>query len=261
MPAYIKLMGGLANQVFQYAAALSFVGEDHADDVYCDISWLKAHSDPAGGVTPRSFALEPLGAKVADTPSAAIVPLTYLPKRYNPNQDYSLQGYFQDLQYWKPWVREYIRSKIVTPYDVSIQRLWRRCVSIHVRRGDYVTRPSANAYHGVMPVEYYVDAVREISVAENTDTLSVVIYTDDEKWVEDNLRHRFRDVVAVYGETHKPWVAIEEMALRGYHVLSNSTFGWLGAYLSNSTKRVIYPHKWFVSDPPPPIFPKSWVAM
>ena len=56
----------------------------------------------------------------------------------------------------------------------------------------------------------------------------------------------FKDISGkiVYQQNKNSYTDMCLMALCDYHIIANSSFSWLGAWLSNS-KKVIAPSKWF----------------
>ena len=178
---YIQMMGGLANQIWQLVSALHVVGPNHIDDVICDTSWLEAHR--SGGITPREFELGHIGFNSTNTPPPDL-PLEQweqAPTPYDRTKDYRMQGYFQDLKWWDPWIRDELRRRFEIKDEVT-----QPAIAMHVRRGDYVTNPSATAWHGVMDVDYYVRALL-LAKADVPDIRYVFIYSDDLDWCEKTL--------------------------------------------------------------------------
>jgi hypothetical protein len=254
MTVHVTLMGGLANQVFQYAAALSVVGEGNEDQIVADCSLLEVYQNTPG-VTPRPFQLGALGVRPGPNEGPCDKGCLYhetTPHRYYPESNYRLQGYFQDLRFWEPWIRKWFRDRL--------PRVDRRVgtLAIHVRRGDYVTNPNATAWHGVTNRDFFL---RDCWGPLTTSIRNILVFSDDPDWCQSELLPSLRlPASIVVGNLHNPWQDIAEMAACNYHVISNSTFGWLGAYLADS-QTVVYPKKWLTDGKSaPPIFPESWHA-
>jgi len=259
MTVHITLMGGLGNQVFQYAAALSVVGPGNEHLIEADCSLLEAYQNTPG-ITPRPFRLGALGVR----PGARQVPCDEryqesVPANYDPAKNYRLEGYFQSLDYWTSDVRDWFRRRIQwRPRGLSK----RAC--IHVRRGDYVTNPCSTAWHGVMPAEYFIKHAKNLHQSKGIDRF--VIYSDDYEWCQYTLVPRMwneisRSIQLIAVEDRDPWIDLSYMIKFDYHIIGNSTFGWLGAYLSNTTQGVVYPTNWLTDNKPgPPIFPADWHA-
>jgi len=257
MTIYAQVVGGLANQVFIYAAALALAGEGNEHHVKCDTSWLDAYGE-GSGVTPRKFELELLEAHRGYPPSGLTQGVhNQMPKHYDPGQDYLLTGYFQDLKYWHPWIRDLIRSRIpcVSPTK------WENTVAIQVRRGDYANSPGTKAFHGLMGIDYFVAATKTMQASSHV--VQAAIFSDDPYWCREYLIPALPIPARVHSSVIEyPWQDMAGMVNCDHHIISNSTFGWLGAYLADDSKRVIYPKVWFAGGTAaPPIFPPEWTSL
>jgi hypothetical protein len=259
MTISVMLMGGHANQVWQLAAAMTLAGPDHLDDIVANCSFLAAHQNTPG-ITPRKYALAPfrIATSLGEGPSGVLYQES-LPETYDPGQNYLLQGYFQDLRFFPNWVRDWFRERLPWRPRSTTPR-----ACIHVRRGDYVTNPSATEWHGVMPLEYFVHHAKNLHQAKGINRF--VIYSDDYEWCQYTLVPRMWNEISqglslITVERRDPWVDLSYMIKFDYHIISNSTFGWVAAYLSNTTQGVVYPKNWLTAGKPsPPIFPENWYA-
>lgn len=275
----VKLMGGLGNQMFQYAAARSLSWR-HGTVLKLDLSFLEGDQS---GDTPRIYKLDHFyitaekasrwevstmsGRGNAFLPTAfarffqknAADHANYREKSFHydpqlldqPDNVY-LEGYWQSERYFTD-IREVIRKDftVKTPLTDKNRKLADEIqavnsVSLHVRRGDYVMDEKTIAKHGVCSLEYYLRA--EDRVAEIQADPHFFVFSDDPEWVADNLklRHPARYV------SHNGSMAHEDlrlMSLCRHHVIANSSFSWWGAWLSTGTdKLVIAPDRWF-NDP------------
>ncbi|MBS1565210.1 MAG: alpha-1,2-fucosyltransferase, partial [Bacteroidetes bacterium] len=132
-------------------------------------------------------------------------------------------------------------------------------VSLHIRRGDYVTVAHTNQLHGTCSIDYYQRAAELI--ADVSPDPVFYIFSDDIAWVRENLQLPF-PIVFVEGndEAH----AYEDMRLMSrcrHHILANSSFSWWGAWLNGRPdKIVVAPQKWMNNDSivPKDLIPVSW---
>jgi len=256
MTIYAQVVGGLANQVFIYAAALALAGEGCEHHVKCDTSWLDAYGE-GSGVTARKFELELLEAHRGRPPSGLVsCGHNQMPEHYDPSQDYLLKGYFQDLKYWHPWIRELLRSRI--PHISHTK--WENTVAIQVRRGDYANSPGTKAFHGLMGLDYFVEAAK---ILRDIPGIQAAVFSDEPDWCREYLIPSLPIPARVQSSVIEyPWQDIAGMANCRYHIISNSTFGWLGAYLAAESNGVIYPKVWFAGGASaPPIFLPEWVSL
>lgn len=134
-------------------------------------------------------------------------------------------------------------------------------VSLHVRRGDYVSNPGALSYHGVCPLEYYERAIRYI-IERVTDPFFFV-FSDDLDWVRNTLQMDYPVCYVDHNRGSESYNDMRLMSLCSHHVIANSSFSWWGAWLNDSnSKIVVAPKQWFakaldVSD----LLPDSWVRL
>jgi hypothetical protein len=116
-------------------------------------------------------------------------------------------------------------------------------VSVHVRRGDYVTNPRTHSAHGLCAPEYYRRAIG--ALATKISDLRAFVFSDDIEWAKQNLQLK---APVTYVDHNGPDQAHEDlrlMSLCRHHVIANSTFSWWGAWLSaHPGKAVIAPAKW-----------------
>lgn len=274
----VKLVGGLGNQMFQYAAARS-ISWRHGTSLKLDLSFLEGDQT---GNTPRKYELDNycitaekasrwetitmsgrgktgLGTTIAQKYQAVVDYAVFRERSFNfdpqlfavPDNVY-LEGYWQSERYFAD-IREIIRNEftVKTPLIDGNMELANEikavnAVSIHVRRGDYVLDEKTRNFHGICNLEYYLKA--EDRVAQTLVNPHFFVFSDDPKWVKDNLklRHPVRYV------SHKGSIAHEDlrlMSLCSHHVIANSSFSWWGAWLSNNPdKLVVAPERWF-NDP------------
>ncbi|WP_245553721.1 alpha-1,2-fucosyltransferase [Anaeromusa acidaminophila] len=177
----------------------------------------------------------------------------------------TLDGYWQSYKYFSA-IEDDLRRELTIPKEreelIAISRsLPENSVSIHVRRGDYVSNPKANAMHGTCSWEYYQAAIEKMTGLVKEP--QYVVFSDDITWTKENLPLPN----AMYIGRELGLFDYEELILMSrckHNIMANSTFSWWGAWLnSNPNKVVIAPRKWFrhkkikVND----LFPSSWVVL
>ncbi|MEJ7737941.1 MAG: alpha-1,2-fucosyltransferase [Chitinophagaceae bacterium] len=160
-----------------------------------------------------------------------------------------VDGYWQHYRYFEkvdPRIREELTLK--QPYDKSPAIIGEilgneSSVSLHIRRGDYITDPNAYNFMGVMPVEYYYTAMNYI--IEKGIRPSFYIFSDDLDWVRDNIKvHAPLTCVDLDGG-NKDYIELDLMSKCRHNIIANSSFSWWGAFLNrNPGKIVIAPSQW-----------------
>lgn len=271
----VKVMGGLGNQMFQYALGRR-LSQDRGVPLRLDLSWFEENSNRSG-TAKREFALSEwrIDAKRANAEELMLFPLSrpllkglsrYLSPlvrpvitersfRYDhqvlsvPKTAY-LAGYWQSARYFAS-----IKGKLRLEFSMNlppcahVQRLAEEAgqagsISIHVRRGDYVNTPATNAFHGVCGIDYYRAAAKHLAgeVAEPR----FLVLSDDLSWAREHLNLGWPTSFVEHDVSCTPHNDMWLMSLCQHHVIANSSFSWWGAWLgANPAKKVVAPEKWF----------------
>ncbi len=273
-----ELIGGLGNQMFQYALG-RVISLRNNDELKLDISSLVNNTEIN---TPRQYELDvfKVPAELASKqerkslglPNPVTLTLNrYLhtqlnpyPKslitegahRYHPEifdhaGDIYLSGYWQTEKYYKGYekiVRQDFarRARPISAKNRLLRHQIEGCnsVSIHVRRGDYVTNPAANAFHGTCDLSYYRRAMKYVERYVKNPTYFV--FSDDSEWAAKNIVNSHKTVYISHNTGHDAHEDIRLMANCKQNIIANSSFSWWGAWLNNNPdKIVIAPKQWF----------------
>ena len=117
-------------------------------------------------------------------------------------------------------------------------------ICLHIRRGDYVSQKKASKYHGNLNNEYFLNSVNLIR--SKYENLPVFIFTDDPKWVKNNLQPYIINSHLISSDLQDAEIDFFLMTKAKYFIVSNSTFSWWTAFLSTKKdKFIILPKKWF----------------
>jgi hypothetical protein len=135
-------------------------------------------------------------------------------------------------------------------------------VSLHIRRGDYVSNAKFNAAHGTCDLDYYARAAA--FVAERVGDPVIYAFSDDPAWVAENLKLPFEMRFVDHNDGSTAHEDLRLMATCKHHIIANSSFSWWGAWLNPLKDKVVAaPTQWF-ADPAksnPDILPQSWHAV
>jgi hypothetical protein len=178
-----------------------------------------------------------------------------------------LDGYWQSEKYFRS-IEKIIRSECRVkgaPSEINknfadkIQSV--NAVSIHVRRGDYVTDEKTNAYHGVCDKDYYRQAIDHLTAS--LDDPYFFVFSDDMAWTKANLSTGSQPAEYIDHNTGAGHEDLRLMYLCKHHIIANSSFSWWGAWLNDHAgKKIIAPKKWF--QPPitnNDIIPEGWITL
>jgi len=180
-----------------------------------------------------------------------------------------LHGKFQSEKYFSGIagiLRDEFQLRSSEEEDQNLARCMKEhesSVSIHIRRGDYVTEPR-QWHHAVLPIEYYQEAVRYMRAQLGGP--SFFIFSDDPLWVQDNLDIQDASIVSLNGPDRGPRELLLMSKCR-HHIIANSTFSWWGAWLSNPGDGITCaPKQWFAPEKErllsmQDILPPAWKAL
>lgn len=163
--------------------------------------------------------------------------------RYTSNNRY-VQGYWADERYFEGVEEALYKDftlckKLDTKNEAIIEKMHKtNSVSIHVRRGDYITN-KANTLKFI-GLDYYLKAIKNIQ--EKVKNPFYFIFSDDIAW----CKRQFAQLDNVLFISHNTGVnSYKDMYLMSnckHNIIANSTFSWWGGWLNkNINKFVIKP--------------------
>lgn len=181
-----------------------------------------------------------------------------------------MSGYWQAETYFQKFESQ-IRADFRFPtdgssenYQLSERIVSCNAVSLHVRRGDYASDARTLATHGLCSMEYYNSAIDYI--CKRTEKPVFFVFSDDDKWAKANLQIDPPVHYITHNRGPSSFQDMRLMHLCRHHIIANSSFSWWGAWLNSSSEKiVIAPERWF-ADPRlksqgDRITPKDWVRL
>lgn len=278
----VNLKGGLGNQMFQYATGRSISIKNKTQfklDIsgYSNEKYLKPE-------TPREYELKDFNIEENIASKEEVRKLKYpfgiiskacrffnkkVLKKYfsdfHPEilkkKNYYLDGFWQSeknfLEIRKALLNDFKLRKTLDDSVIKTNSL-----SIHIRRGDYVTNSSANNYHGSLSINYYKEAFDFI--CKNKKIENVYIFSDDTNWVKENFSFIDLPIIYISDLNYRPSEEIILMSKCDHNIIANSSFSWWGAWLNqNPDKIVVAPSKWLKNGDGPHknIIPESWIRI
>jgi len=233
------LQGGLGNQLFQISAAAALALENN-DEVIFDI---KNHDLPYQGRKCENY----LTTIFRNLHFSSDLPIKYIYREpyfsYNNieyKSDMCLVGYFQTEKYFEKYADEIRNLFFIDEQTKNIindkyrEILTNKTVAVHVRRGDYL---KLSKTHPTCTLEYYNEAMATFP----KDTI-FLFFSDDIAWCKEN----FAQDNFVFIEKNEDLVDFYLISICNNAIISNSSFSWWGAWLSDKCdKRIIAPKNWF----------------
>lgn len=251
----VRIVGGLGNQMFQYAYAKSL--QQKGFDVQIDISKFKTyklhggyHLDKYNIDLKTSGFLSTLFSLIKIKKNRKEKSLLYDENLLNLSGNEFVKGYFQTEKYFenirdvllKQFLINQKLSNSTIKYAEEIKQHKNAC-AIHIRRGDFISDEKANSVHGTCDLNYYNKAIELI----NTKFTKVhfFVFSDDILWTKKNLKI---DNATYIDHKTIPHEDMFLMSLCKHNITANSSFSWWGAWLNqHKNKTVIAPKKWFIN--------------
>jgi hypothetical protein len=180
-----------------------------------------------------------------------------------------IRGFWQSekyfLEYRNTILQEFSFKSKLSEKNLATKKIIQSgtSVSIHVRRGDYISNPSANKVHGVLNENYYKRAIDKLDI----DGALFVFFSDDANWVKNHLAPIILNgdnfIVVDHNHASESYNDMRLMSLCKHNIIANSSFSWWGAWLNtNPNKIVIAPKNWFsIEKNTSDLIPQSWVQV
>lgn len=286
----VNIIGGIGNQMFQYAFALALKQRFPNEEVKLDTSHFTGYALHNGYEIERTFnQLLPIATKqelkkiTYYTPNYKVSRVirkllgyrkteykeprlfTFWQDALNKKGDCYYEGSWQNESYFKEY-SDVIRQAFTFKQPLGAQNdaLLREIessesVSIHVRRGDYLNDPN---YQGICDLPYYKNAIAYIS--DRIVKPHFFIFSNDAPWCQKNIAPLCNEYMIVdWNGGAKSWADMELMSLCKHNIIAHSSFSWWGAWLNeNKNKIVVSPRGWFnradITDTPQL---KDWVLI
>jgi Glycosyl transferase family 11 len=292
-----QLLGGLGNQLFQYAAGRALAERmgarlvldtttRHAQyrPIVLDRLAIDAEivGDAVGKPRRRYFRLPGrLGQRLADSFHDRL-PTTYRidGHRFNVFGERRLFtydpafealfgstyliGYWQSYRYFEDSAEQIRRELRPKQPPSEVNRMWHsrieacNSVCLHVRRGDYLGDQADSPI--VCGLSYYREAMQHVSRFVTAPKLFV--FSDDIGW----CRSAFASTDAAFVDVNGPDDAIYDLYLMAtcrHHIIANSSLSWWGAWLARHPEQiVIAPQPWLPgADTDRDLLPTQWIKL
>lgn len=289
----VRIIGGLGNQMFQYAMGRS-LSLDHHAELKLDLTDFKPHflhayalnhfhiagvpaDDQAVNALRPSLLVRRLGkvskGLLGARPSGYILERTL---EHSPEllvgrkKPLYIEGYWQSEKYFgnirAVLVREF---RLKNSLNENAVRLWREIVEtnsvgVHVRRGDYAADAKTRSIHGLCPFRYYGEATGVMRTKVSNPVFYV--FSDDTEAVKREMPFGERAVYVADRGSNENFEDLFLMSQCKHNIIANSSFSWWGAWLNqNPEKIVIAPARWFNVDSEyyssRTIVPENWMRL
>lgn len=191
------------------------------------------------------------------------------------DHDVTLVGFFQSEKWF-----ENAKDEVKKAFPLKHYPEYEGYVSIHVRRGDYVTNASS-----FPPVtKEYAQQAMQVFLDKNK-IQKFLVFSDDITWCMENIglysilsgTETNEDINAIktlldrmveFNDDQNEYEALSKMASCSHHIIANSTFSWWGAWLGHNPNRIVVSpssKKWFgpgfTGGEPVDLIPSNWIQI
>ncbi len=287
----VNLEGGIGNQLFQYAVGrhLSILNNTSLgfDITSFESDQLRSYllsKFNIEGILLRRDEVDHLRMRPPSFPERVFRRFFRLPPRSTSthikekNRDFDpnilklgdgvyLEGYWQSASYFSDvagQIRDDLELRNILSEDA--ERIAGRIkstvsVSLHIRRGDYVSDAVVNKKHGTCSLDYYHRCVKRMG--NWVTSPSYFVFSDDPDWVRSNFKLDYPMEIVDCNGLDNPEFDLKLMSLCKNNIIANSSFSWWGAWLnSNPDKLVMAPSRWLrIRRSTKDLFPEGWVII
>ncbi|MDE6603998.1 MAG: alpha-1,2-fucosyltransferase [Lachnospiraceae bacterium] len=265
----VYFLGGLGNQMFQYALAKNYLRQGkhvianietyltpgNREFVLCDVfnnialnfggdiqknRIIEKNSKIDAGYKNFRIHVEDIRENRDKTVNMALLNIT----------SGILCGYYQNY-YFVQQVANELRKDFTfnTNNDEKLVEVKKRiqevnCVGVHIRRGDYVTKEVQPIYGGICTQQYYDRAIKIMK--DKLGACTFCFFSNDMGWVKECFK--IPDAIFIESnmfENYQDWYDMYLMSCCKHNIIANSSFSWWGAWLNqNDNKIVIAPKRW-----------------
>lgn len=264
---FVRIHGGLGNQLFQCAAAygiakqcnalpvlvftesVSHYQHNHCLREYIDTVFKGMCRVSLEHVNKNNFTywseVDP-----GTTPDACFSYNENMIAQIKTNQKNAfLNGYFQNERYFRDVKNELIKH-LFTGLTGLTSPTEKNSYFIHVRRGDYV----GNKLYDINYDAYLKRAIKHVLTNNNGNLVHFYVVTNDVKYCKMYPEFADKKMFSILDD--KTMTTLDTLyfmaSCRLGGICANSSFSWWGSYLnSNPDKRVYFPYEWMTNIPGP----------
>lgn len=292
---FVEIVGGLGNQMFQYAFYLKIKHFYTNKETKIYTQRFSETLDNNGFEIDRIFKVEnnievkELSSLIDDSLSLkdrirrkliGFKKTFFLETvfKYNPKvfklhrrNNVYFRGLWQDELYFTDIRNQVLDTFNFRPFDKNsenykISELIKstNSISIHIRRGDYISNEKyLNILGNICTENYYNSAINY--VLRNLKDVSFFVFSDDIEWVKSKYSFLMNHPTTFINHNKgiDSYMDMQLMSYCKHNIIANSSFSWWGAWLNkNESKIVIAPEKWFKNNKRLEnnhIVPESWM--
>jgi len=233
------LMGGLGNQMFQISHAMCQGWKNNIPIIFKCESFTPMQANQPTKYVDNIFRNITFLNFTSQT-KRINTPWEYVDLSFDLESPIEFYGYFQSSKNFYGFGDRL--SELFQPTNEFIEKIYRdfseikkeNTISIHIRRGDYL---SIGAILPTIGKSYIDECLNKIGNYDH-----IFIFSDDVNWVKENLNYENSTIVDSLEDYEDLWF----ISLCKINVMSNSSFSWWGTFLNkNKNKETYAPSIWF----------------
>lgn len=274
----VNIIGGLGNQMFQYAFAVALKARYPLEEIYIDTQHYKNafikvyHGNnfyhngyeidkvfPNASIKsaqawelikvsvymPNQIIARAMRRLLPKRKTEFIAdqqPYMFLPEVFAINGDCYFDGYWMSPHYFDKYRDEILEEFSFRPFDtgknLSLEEMLKMDNSITI----HIRRGDyvgSSTLGGICTLEYYRNAISKARSIINNPVFFV--FSNDQEWCMENMRNQFNDADVHFINHNQGTESYRDMQLMSIarcNILANSSFSWWGAYLNQRTDHV-----------------------
>lgn len=276
----VNILGGLGNQMFQYAFAIALKNIYVKETVYVDVQHYKNafikkyHGNnfyhngyeinkvfPNATIKPaNAWNLMKVSYYIPNQILARTVrrlfpkrksefvadqqPYVFLPEALDVKDNCYFDGYWMSPLYFDAYRDEILKEFEFRPFDtkenMKFQSLLQKDNSVTI----HIRRGDyvgSNTLGGICTLNYYRNAINEVRKIVVKPVF--FIFSNDQDWCMENLKNEFGNCEVHFISHNKGKESYRDMQLMSIarcNILANSSFSWWGAYLNQRKDHITY---------------------
>ena len=260
-----RLIGGLGNQMFQYAYGL-YLAQATQQELFIDVSGFEDYTLHALAIDNFAISAKRLPesemhripgryrgtSRVQESVQCFLgkfrksgsltlrreKPFGFQAAYMESGSDLYLAGYWQGESFF-PQMRAALRNEFALmdlmssmSQDLSEQMANCNSVAVHVRRGDYVSNPETGKIYRRLDADYYRKCLNDLK--QHVDNPQVFLFSNDIDWCLKNLDVGIPFTPVTHTDASTAHEDLYLISRCRHAVIANSTFSWWGAFLGNT---------------------------
>lgn len=276
----VNIIGGIGNQMFQYAFAVSLKEKYPSEKVFVDTQHYKNaivkkfrgnnfyHNGYEIGKVFPNASIKSANALILMKISYYIPnqllyrffrrffpkrkseflayeePYRFLPTAINIKTDCYYDGYWMSPKYFDKIRKEILRVFTFSPFNTQEKRKYERLLVKDNSVTIHIRRGDyvgGKNLGGICTLDYYRNAI-DLAREKIKDPIFFV-FSNDQEWCLENLKKEFEDSMVYFVNNNKGLESYRDMQLMSLarcNILANSSFSWWGSYLNQREDHVAF---------------------